>query len=544
MLQLKPLLKTLFKFRFARPFAKVALLLCLLCAFSSIAHADLPWLRAEGTNIVNERGETVILSGINLGGWLIEEMWMTPFVTKPPAGMNANEVKDSVTLWQAFEKRVGIEETQKLKTAWRENWLTEADFKRIRDAGFNHVRLPFIYDLQAEPQGLFFWLDRALAWAKKYDLYVVLDLHGAPGRQSDGHITGQAGVNKFFFDLAMVEATEKLWVQIATRYKDRPEVAGYNLLNEPMGAPNNSTLYMVQDRLYRAIRAVDARHLIIIEDGYKGYDQMPYPAVCGWKNVALSIHSYDFNAKTPADHERQLGGMISSVRKAQIARNAPFYLGEFNIEPHATPEGLTSFVRGVRRQGWSWALWTYKVAGPPGGRSFWGWFYSENGLVPVNPFADTPAETIRKFAAFRTENMKAFGELKTALTKMPLEALVTQWQWKSATAGETAPGAGEWKPAAIGADLFGGKSGVAWLRATLPHVPGPHRTLHFSPVDDKGTIFLNGKKLQSNEGWNQPFSVPLDGAWRENGPNEVWVLVENTNQSGGLTGDVGLSSEP
>jgi endoglucanase len=514
----------------------IATVLVVLC-LSLPTRAEISWLRAQGTDIINERGEIVQLTGVNLGGWLVEEIWMNPFVAKGPEG----EVKDHVSLWGIFEKRLGRDETQRLKNAWRDNWITEDDFRRIRAAGFNHVRLPFIYDLQNEPQGLFFYLDRALEWAKKHQLYVVLDLHGAPGRQSSDHHTGQRDVNRLFFEAAHIEATEKLWTQIAARYKDRPEVAAYDLLNEPMGAPNNATLYLVQDRLYRAIRAVDSRHIIIFEDGYKGFDQMPVPAVAGWKNVAYSVHSYDFNAKTPEDHTRQWGGLIASVGRAQIARDVPVYIGEFNIEPHANSAMLSSFSRGLTRQGWSWALWTYKIAFAGGGRSFWGWFYADKPVEPINPFADSAAEALRKMAAFRTGNMKELADVKSDLTPVP-EVRLTQWGWKMAAPGETKPGDGPWQEAKIGADLFGGKAGQAWLRATLPNFPGPRRVLHFAPIDDAATVFLNGQKLTRNEGWNQPFSVALDGAWKEDGPNEIWLLIENTNQAGGLTGPAAISA--
>ena len=88
---------------------------------------------------------------------------------------------------------------------------------------------------------------------------------------------------------------------MARRYRDRPEVAGYDLLNEPMGAADVKTLYAVQTRLYRAVREVDLRHVIIIEDGYTGLDHMPVPAAAGWKNVMASCHHYAFNSKSEAD---------------------------------------------------------------------------------------------------------------------------------------------------------------------------------------------------------------------------------------------------
>ena len=68
------------------------------------------------------------------------------------------------------------------------------------------------------------------------------------------------------------------------------------MVNEPMGALDVATLYLVQNRLYHAIREVDARHVVIFEDGYTGLDHMPTPAIAGWNNVMLSCHHYHFRA--------------------------------------------------------------------------------------------------------------------------------------------------------------------------------------------------------------------------------------------------------
>src|SRR5690349_8978294 len=83
----------------------------ILMATTNRINAELPMLKAQGEKIVDARGETVRLRGINLGGWLVEEMWMQPFVTKAPAadGPKPVEVKDHVTLWRTIEERLGAE---------------------------------------------------------------------------------------------------------------------------------------------------------------------------------------------------------------------------------------------------------------------------------------------------------------------------------------------------------------------------------------------------------------------------------------------------
>jgi hypothetical protein len=386
---------------------------CWLCA---AAAAPLEWLRAEGLHIVDAHGKPVVLRGVNLGGWLVEEMWMMPFVTKPPTNSAFIEIRDHVSLARVLEQRFGAAEVQRLRVAWRKAWLDEADFVRIRTNGLNCVRLPFLYDLAEEPGGLYPWLDEALGWAQRQGLYVILDLHGAPGRQSKDHHTGEAGRNQLFSNPDMVRRTAELWGQIAQRYRHRPEVAGYDLLNEPMGAPDNLTLYDVQAQLYRAIRAVDPRHLIFIEDGYKGAEHMPTPQGLGWTNVVYSIHSYRFDAKSPQDQVRHLDSLLAKLEEQQRRIQAPFYVGEFNLEPWGTPALLATFLQHLGRHGFSWSLWTYKTAMPNGSgtRSLWGWFRSPGKRPPLDPFRDSAAALRLKSAQLRTESLTEYEGMSQA----------------------------------------------------------------------------------------------------------------------------------
>ena len=92
----------------------------------------------------------------------------------------------------------------------------------------------------------------------------------------------------------------------------------------------------------------------------------------------------------------------------------------------------------------------------------------------------------------------------------------------------------DWKEAAAGLDVFQGRRGLAWFRTTLPDTPGSGRVVHFEDVDDNATVFLNGKLLARHDGWNDPFDVALDSAWKPGISNVLTVLVENTANSGGM----------
>lgn len=381
---------------------------CLLAATLlsglKLSAAPLPLLHAQGTTLADPAGHVVTLKGINLGGWLVEEMWMQPFVTTPPAGSSFKTIKDHVSLWNTVETRFGPAGKARVQTAFRSAWVNEADFKRLHDAGFNCVRLPFLASIVSEPGGLR-WLDQAVQWGADNGIYVILDMHGAPGSQSDQGHTGQADLTLFFKDPANVSLAEKVWTQIARRYRDNPAVAGYDTINEPTATPNSDTLYVVQDRLYRAIRAADPGHLIIIEDGYTGIQWMPFPAPSGWVNVAYSSHYYDFNAKSDADQQKAVGDYVASVEKESVRRSIPFYIGEYGLEPHGTKETLTNLVQTLDAQHLSSSLWTYKVMWTGGGQSLWSLYSNPKPVTPLNPFTDTEDQLIQKCAELRTDQL-------------------------------------------------------------------------------------------------------------------------------------------
>lgn len=367
--------------------------------------APLSRLHAQGVQIVDAQGRPAVLHGINLGGWLVEEPWMMPFQAKPPDGSDLPPVKDHVSLVAVLEKRFGAAGAARVQAAFRQAWLNESDFDRIHAAGLNCVRLPFLASQIAEPAALK-QIDQAVAWAGARGIYVILDMHGAPGSQSEEGHTGVSGRNEFFKDPANLTRAEAVWTQVARRYRDNPAVAGYDLLNEPTGTPNSDTLYVVTDRLYRAVRAADPTHLVFIEDGYTGIQWMPFPGPCGWKNVVYSSHYYRFQAKSADDHLKAFGDYLASIDKERARRQVPFYVGEFGLEPGGKPETEAALIKAMNDKGVSWSQWTYKVIfGGPGGLTLWSLVGNAKPIVTLDPYRDSEAELIGKSAQVRSENL-------------------------------------------------------------------------------------------------------------------------------------------
>ncbi len=329
---------------------------------------------------------------------------MTPWQDSAPAGSDFPKIKDHVSLWNVVEKRFGHDGMIRVREAWRKNWITDADFGRIRDAGFDHVRIPFLDSLLAEPGGIA-QLHRAVEMAAAHGLYTVLDMHGAPGGQNGSDHSGQVDRNRLWSDVENIGKMEELWTTLGREFGKDSNVAMFDLMNEPMGAPNPAMLALVYDRVYRAVRKTAPDKVLLIEDGYKGLETTPHPNIPGWTNVAYSLHFYNFDAKTPGDHVKALQSHEKRDKELQGYRQTPMYIGEFNLEPHGTPDAMRDFTRELTADGWSWAMWTYKTDAKGGPMGQWGLYSRAEKPVPLDPYRDSEAALIGKMASVRTENL-------------------------------------------------------------------------------------------------------------------------------------------
>ena len=252
-------------------------------------------LRAEGTIWMNEQDEKVSLRGINLGNWLMMEMWM--FGGDSVFGEG---IVDQCTFEAALENRFGEDGKEKIFKAHRDSWITEKDWDVMESAGFNLIRIPFPYDLIEDddnPKTLkedaWDYLDWAIAEAKEREMYVVLDLHGAAGRQGWEHHSGCAGKNELWNSETYRDRTIWLWERIAEKYKGEAAIAGYGLLNEPWGA-SPAVMAEFAEELYHAVRRYDDEHIVILPGHSEGGGFTDYgdPADLGMENVAFEMHFY------------------------------------------------------------------------------------------------------------------------------------------------------------------------------------------------------------------------------------------------------------
>lgn len=126
------------------------------------------------------------INGVNLGGWLVLERWMTPGLFR------ASGEEDEIWLHRSTDPA----ELERLLRRHRDTYITEDDFRAISAHGLNLVRIPvpfFIFgDVPGHP-GCVEYLDRAFDWAERAGLKVLIDLHTVPGSQNgfdNGGLTG------------------------------------------------------------------------------------------------------------------------------------------------------------------------------------------------------------------------------------------------------------------------------------------------------------------------------------------------------------------
>lgn len=167
------------------------------------------------------------IKGVNLGGWLVLEKWMSPSLF---AGTQADD-----EYYLAHD--LSTEEYHGRMLMHRAEFITEADFLRIASAGFNTVRIPvpyFIFGDRAPFIGCIEELDRAFNWAKAYGLKILIDLHTAPLSQNGFDNGGISGVCKWAQMPEEVEFELTVLERLAARYNEHEALWGIQVINEPI----------------------------------------------------------------------------------------------------------------------------------------------------------------------------------------------------------------------------------------------------------------------------------------------------------------------
>ena len=327
---------------------------------------EMSLLTVKDGYIVNENGENIVLKGVNLGNWLLWETWMgfVPEYTEDWAYYDTLQV---------LIDRFGEEKTAEIVKTYEDNFITEEDISQIEKLGFNCIRVPFWYrnfmteDLKwlsenHDDNKGFQKLDWLISTCEKYGIYVMLDLHGAPGGQSKNHCTGKAGRNELYENEDMLNATIELWCAIANRYKDNKTVCAYDLLNEPQNNGGYDGEYSwsaesedavsrtnkVYDILYKAIREIDKNHIISFE-GVWSTSVLPNPNEMGYENMLYQLHLYD-------SEKGMIRYRVDELKTARKDWGVAVIVGEYNnheCEEYAQKKYEKNDISRIK--------WTYKT---------------------------------------------------------------------------------------------------------------------------------------------------------------------------------------
>lgn len=343
---------------------KILLLIFVACYFNG--HAQL--LKVKGTAIVNDKGENVLLRGMGLGGWMLQEGYM----------FRLSNIGQQYRIKEKITEVVGEEKAKEFYRQWLLKHTTRQDIDSLAAWGFNSVRLPMHYNLYTLPvnkepvAGQNTWLEEGFAltdsllnWCKANKLYLILDLHAAPGGQGNDLPIADRNPNEpsLWDSKANQEKTIALWRKLAERYKDEPWIGGYDIINEPnwgfedpkndfrgINESKNEPLKELMIAISKAIREVDSKHIIIIEgngfgNNYKGI--LP-----PWdNNMVLSFHKYgNFNNE----------GAIKNFLDIREKYNIPLWLGESGENSNTW---FTEAISLVEKNNIGWAWWQLKKMG-------------------------------------------------------------------------------------------------------------------------------------------------------------------------------------
>ncbi len=338
-------------------FSLKILLIFFLVSFPKISNLPAQgFLHRENKLIVNGSGQEILLKGIGLGGWLVQEGYML----QTSSFANAQ--------WEIRAKiadLVGESNTELFYEKYRNNYVRKVDVDSIKSWGFNSIRLPIHYNLFATntnpPTFLnkgFEIVDSILSWCEANQIYLILDMHAAPCGQSANNISDyNPNFPSLWESNANKDLTVKIWRQIAERYNNKEWIGGYDLLNEPAWnlGTNNQPLRDLYIRITDTVRAVDQNHLIFIEGNWYATDFAGLTPP--WdENMAYSFHKY-WNGNTQSS--------IQYLVDIRNTTNRPLWLGETGENSN---KWFVDCVELMKTNNIGWAWWPHKkigsIAGP------------------------------------------------------------------------------------------------------------------------------------------------------------------------------------
>jgi hypothetical protein len=309
------------------------------------------YLHSSGVTNLDINNQPIILRGVDLGCWLWPEYYMMGNVSLPVyanAGTGSGGINNYYdALVAAIQDVLGGDTnlTAQVLDAYWTNFVSAADIVYLHSQGFNSVRVPYTfeeffqvtnwannypsngYDINTG----FKYLDNLVGWCSTNSIYVIPDMHCAPGGPNNWAVVNYGGTlntntASVFTNAANLALAEHIWSRIASHYATNQWIGGYDLLNEPVntaasdlqvGGPYLSNTY---SNLIHVIRLVDANHMLLCEGD--AYASTLYDVNQGWTDGNWSFSDHDYGSPLP------LG---TGNRATAVGNHVPDWAGEFGI---------------------------------------------------------------------------------------------------------------------------------------------------------------------------------------------------------------------
>lgn len=279
------------------------------------------------------------MTGVNLGGWLVPERWMTP-------SLFSGGAPTPRALRQHFA-----------------TFITPDDIAWLALHGVQAVRIPVPYKVP------FDYVDPIVAAAGWHGIHVLIDVHTAPGSQNGWDHSGRAGEPRWHTDPHNITETLDAVGVIASHYAHTPNVWGIGVLNEPHWSIPHSTLADYYRRAYHKIRQHSATMQVVCSDAFRPHDwQGEFPQDT-FQNIALDMHLYQ--CFTPEDKALSLGGHVQKARIewaqliAHVQQEMPVVVGEWSLGFDEPGEQAAKQYARAQQEGFAQAAaqfyWSYKT---------------------------------------------------------------------------------------------------------------------------------------------------------------------------------------
>lgn len=308
------------------------------------------FVRVSGKNLLDSKGNMLKLKGTNLGNWLVPEGYM----------FKTAEVGAPFQIDRLLQEIVGPDSTLAFWQKYLDTYITHGDIKYLKRIGTNHIRLPFHYKLFTDELYMgkrnagFEYFDKLIQWCREENMYLLLDMHCAPGGQTGYNIDDSSGYPWLFYSKSSQDQMSEVWVKIAKRYKNEPVIIGYDIVNEPWASyfdnddkDFNHKLHLIYERMVNDIRKVDKKHAIFLSGSWWAMDFRVFESILD-NNVVYEFHKYHFPVKQEA---------IQQYLDFRDLHNVPIYIGETGENKD---EWVKEFTELLNKNEVNWAYWPYK----------------------------------------------------------------------------------------------------------------------------------------------------------------------------------------